>query len=195
MSGSDYDAGEFTLLSTKLNRPWLLDRLRCGQGHQPMMTSALAGSGQSTLLCQWLDSCPHPSVQLSLDAGDNDLAAFVSRLIGTIQTVFPTPQARRSASSRKHPIRRWRQDHVPRELVHPPGSLVDSRHHSDPLSRCPTPGEFRVQKMINLLLHHDDSEREYAYTHSAERALQVAQERGWTVVSMKTGSKTVFSFQ
>ncbi len=41
--------------------------------------------------------------------------------------------------------------------------------------------------MINLLLHHDDSEREYTYTHNAERALQVAQERGWTVVSMKTG--------
>jgi acetolactate synthase regulatory subunit len=49
--------------------------------------------------------------------------------------------------------------------------------------------------MTNLLLHHDDSEREYAYPHSAERTLQVAQARGWTVVSMKTGFKTVFSFQ
>jgi LuxR family maltose regulon positive regulatory protein len=108
MSGSDYDAGEFTLLSTKLNRPWLLDRLRCGQGHQPMMTSALAGSGQSTLLCQTLDSCPlYPTAWLWLDAGDNGLAAFVSRLIGTIQTVFPTPQTRRSAPS-QHLIRRWR---------------------------------------------------------------------------------------
>ncbi len=142
MSGSDDDAGEFTLLPTKLNR------LRCSQGDKPMMTSALTGSGQSTLLCQLLD------------AGDNGPAAFASRLIGTIQTVFPTPQARRSASSRRHPIRRWRQDHVPQELVHPPGLPVDIRHHSDPLCRCPTPGEFRLQKMINLLLHHDDSEPE-----------------------------------
>jgi hypothetical protein len=45
---------------------------------------------------------------------------------------------------------------------------------------------------LNLLLHHDDAEREYAYTRSNERALQVARERGWTVVSMKTDFKQVF---
>ncbi|MBC8255384.1 MAG: hypothetical protein H8E35_15345 [Ardenticatenia bacterium] len=183
MSGSDDDGGEFALLPTNLNWFWLLDWLRRVQGHKPMMASALAGSGQSTLLCQ------------RLDAGDNGPAAFVSRLIATIQTVFPTPQAMRSASSRKHPVRRWRQDHASRELEHPPGLLVDIRHHSDPLCRCAAPGAFRVQKMTNLLLHHDDSEPEYTYTHNAERTLQVAQERGWTVVSMKTGFKTVFSFQ
>ena len=158
MSGSDDDAGESTLLPTKLNRPWLLDRLRCVQSHKPMMTSVLAGSGQSTLLCQWLDSCPHPSAWLSRDAGDNDLTAFVSRLIATIQTAFPTPQARRSASS-EQPIRRWRQDHVFLELVRRPGLPVNIRHHSNPLCRCPTPGEFRVQKMTDLLLHPDDPDR------------------------------------
>ena len=165
MSGSDDDAGEFTLLPTRLNQPWLLDRLRCVQGHKPMMTSALAGSGQSTLLCQWLDSCPHPSVWLSRDAGDNDLAAFVSRLIATIQTVFPTPQARRSASL-EHPIRRWRQStsHAP------PGAIcwiprigVTPTTTGNP-QQCIPPfpgsnGHFRVQKMTDLLLHHDDAER------------------------------------
>jgi hypothetical protein len=37
--------------------------------------------------------------------------------------------------------------------------------------------------------HHDDAEREYAYDIGSEKTLQMAPERGWTVVSMKmTGS-------
>ena len=47
---------------------------------------------------------------------------------------------------------------------------------------------------LNLLLHHDDAEREYAYDEGAERALQLADDRGWTVVSMKEDFNKVFDF-
>jgi phosphoglycolate phosphatase-like HAD superfamily hydrolase len=46
---------------------------------------------------------------------------------------------------------------------------------------------------LSLLLHHDDAEREYAYDHGTERALEVAEEEGWTVVSVKNDFDTVFS--
>jgi hypothetical protein len=48
---------------------------------------------------------------------------------------------------------------------------------------------------LNLLLHHDDSEREFAYVENSDKALQMAQSRGWTIVSMKNDFNVVFSFQ
>lgn len=45
---------------------------------------------------------------------------------------------------------------------------------------------------LNLLLHHDDAKREYAYIGGAERALKLAQEHRWTVISMKQDFKVVF---
>lgn len=44
-----------------------------------------------------------------------------------------------------------------------------------------------------ILVDHDDSDREFAYTAGAEDALKMAQDRGWTVVSMKQDWKTVFT--
>jgi phosphoglycolate phosphatase-like HAD superfamily hydrolase len=38
---------------------------------------------------------------------------------------------------------------------------------------------------LRLLVLHDDAEREFAYVAGAERALDLAATRGWTVVSMK----------
>ena len=43
-----------------------------------------------------------------------------------------------------------------------------------------------------LLVDHDDGEREFSYTADAEAALRMAEERGWTVVSMKNDWITVF---
>ena len=43
-----------------------------------------------------------------------------------------------------------------------------------------------------LLVHHDDSEREFAYDAGAEKALAAAKARGWTVVSMKEDFAKVF---
>lgn len=49
-------------------------------------------------------------------------------------------------------------------------------------------------KSLQLLLHHDDPEREYAYDAGAERALQLATERNWQVISMKRDFFRVFPF-
>jgi phosphoserine phosphatase len=43
-----------------------------------------------------------------------------------------------------------------------------------------------------LLVNHDDAEREYAYTASAEASQAKAEELGWTVVSMKDDWSTVY---
>jgi len=46
---------------------------------------------------------------------------------------------------------------------------------------------------FSLLVVHDDDEREFAYTASAERAVAKAKELGWTLVSMKDDWTTVFA--
>jgi hypothetical protein len=43
-----------------------------------------------------------------------------------------------------------------------------------------------------VLVNHDDSEREFAYTAAAERSLAKVAEHGWTVVSMKNDWTTIF---
>jgi len=43
-----------------------------------------------------------------------------------------------------------------------------------------------------LLINHDDADREFAYTASAEASLAKAAELGWTVVSMKDDWSTVY---
>ncbi|MEJ2555217.1 MAG: HAD family hydrolase [Anaerolineae bacterium] len=52
--------------------------------------------------------------------------------------------------------------------------------------------EASGKPFLNLLLHHDDDEREYAYDHGAEKALQLAGERGWTVISIEQDFRQVF---
>lgn len=46
---------------------------------------------------------------------------------------------------------------------------------------------------LRLVVLHDDAEREFAYTAGAERALEHAQQYGWTVISMKNDWTTVFA--
>ena len=46
---------------------------------------------------------------------------------------------------------------------------------------------------LNLLVHHDDAEREYASDHSSENALEIAAARDWTIISMKDDFKVVFA--
>lgn len=55
--------------------------------------------------------------------------------------------------------------------------------------------EASGKPFLNLLLHHDDAEREYAYDRGAERALQLSKERGWTVISLKNDFRSVFPFE
>ena len=46
---------------------------------------------------------------------------------------------------------------------------------------------------LGLLVGHDDAEREFAYTAGAERALDTAASKGWTVASMRADWARVFS--
>ena len=45
---------------------------------------------------------------------------------------------------------------------------------------------------LSLLVHHDDAEREYAYDGGAEKALRLATDEGWIVVSMKDDWKSIW---
>lgn len=49
-------------------------------------------------------------------------------------------------------------------------------------------------KSLSLLVHHDDVDREYAYDTGSEKTLKLAEQRGWTVVSMRDDWRTVFAF-
>jgi hypothetical protein len=44
-----------------------------------------------------------------------------------------------------------------------------------------------------MLVLHDDADREFDYVAGAEKSLDEAQSRGWTVVSMKNDWATVFA--
>jgi len=51
----------------------------------------------------------------------------------------------------------------------------------------------RSKPALRLLILHDDPEREFEYTSGAEKSLELAGERGWTVVSVKNDWATVFA--
>jgi hypothetical protein len=46
---------------------------------------------------------------------------------------------------------------------------------------------------LQLLINHDDADREFAYAEKDNRSLNAAKEHGWTVVSMKDDWSVVFS--
>ena len=52
--------------------------------------------------------------------------------------------------------------------------------------------EMLTSAQFALLVNHDDAEREFAYTASAEASLGKAAELGWTVVSMKDDWNTLY---
>lgn len=47
---------------------------------------------------------------------------------------------------------------------------------------------------LQLLVHHDDADREYAYDQGAEKVLQLAAERNWLVISMQSDFSQIFPF-
>jgi phosphoserine phosphatase len=53
-----------------------------------------------------------------------------------------------------------------------------ARHHDKPF--------------LAMLVAHDDAQREFDYTTGAERALEEAAEKGWTIISIKNDWATVF---
>src|SRR5712692_4467501 len=53
----------------------------------------------------------------------------------------------------------------------------------------------RVGASLQLLVHHDDPEREYAYDRGTEQALQLAGQSGWLIVSMQRDWRRIFPFE
>ena len=45
---------------------------------------------------------------------------------------------------------------------------------------------------LNLLVRHDDAEREFAYEDNSAKVLQKAHARNWTIVSMKSDWRTIY---
>jgi LuxR family maltose regulon positive regulatory protein len=88
-----------TLLRTKLYRPpvtrnlvvreMLIDRLNRGLDHPLILVSAPAGYGKTTLVSSWLETCPLPSIWLSLDENDSDLRVCLEYLLAAIESGFP----------------------------------------------------------------------------------------------------------
>jgi LuxR family transcriptional regulator, maltose regulon positive regulatory protein len=87
------------LLATKLYRPLprahlvrrshLMERLTQGAQGPLTLLSAPAGFGKTTLLAQWLAERDAPAAWLSLDAGENDPARFLTYLVAAVQTLVP----------------------------------------------------------------------------------------------------------
>ena len=55
--------------------------------------------------------------------------------------------------------------------------------------------EHPSRPSLSLLVYHDDAEREFAYDAGAERSLEIARERRWTIVSMRDDWKTVYDVE
>jgi hypothetical protein len=51
----------------------------------------------------------------------------------------------------------------------------------------------RSRPALRLLVRHDDAEREFDYVTGAERALERAEAKGWTIVSVRRDWATVFA--
>src|SRR5215467_13893909 len=85
------------LLATKLylpplrrkvvSRSRLFERLDAGLYGKLTLISAPAGFGKTTLLSAWLARCERQAAWLSLDAGDNDPARFLTYLVAAVQTI------------------------------------------------------------------------------------------------------------
>ena len=70
-------------------RTRLIERLNEGLHGRLTLISAPAGFGKTTLVSEWLAGCERPAAWLSLDAGDNDPARFLTYLIAALQTIAP----------------------------------------------------------------------------------------------------------
>jgi phosphoserine phosphatase len=81
--------------------------------------------------------------------------------------------------------------HIQRTIGRPPLMAVGNSDGDIEMLRF---AESADRPWLALLLHHDDADREYAYDHGTERALETAAERGWTVVSMRNDFSRVFPF-
>jgi len=80
------------LSSGELVRPRLIDRLRAGRSGKLTVVSAPAGFGQTAVVSAWVAGLREQGTRvawLSLDAGDSDLARFLTYLVAALRSVQP----------------------------------------------------------------------------------------------------------
>ncbi|MGD9146402.1 MAG: LuxR C-terminal-related transcriptional regulator [Anaerolineae bacterium] len=121
-----------------------------GLAHKLILVSAPAGYGKTTVLGQWLDDCSYPSAWLSLDAGDSELAVFLTYFTGVIQTVYPDacPQISSLLQSHQMPPAEYLANTLTNELADLPDRLLlvlDDFHRIE--------GEAVPQLVTSLLDH------------------------------------------
>src|SRR5207248_5746408 len=75
---------------TVVPRPRLIARLNEGLHRKLTLIAAPAGFGKTTLVSAWVAGCGRPVAWLSLDAGDNDPARFLTYLVVALRTIAPT---------------------------------------------------------------------------------------------------------
>lgn len=73
--------------SKAVARPRLLERLNEGLQGKLTILSAAAGYGKTTLASEWLSVCGRRAAWLSLDAGDNDPARFLTYLFAACRSI------------------------------------------------------------------------------------------------------------
>jgi LuxR family maltose regulon positive regulatory protein len=71
-------------------RPRLTEELNNGLSVPVTLVVGPAGFGKTTVLGEWVASCPVPCAWFTLDHGDTDLARFVTHFVAAIQTIDPT---------------------------------------------------------------------------------------------------------
>src|SRR4030088_541235 len=71
-------------------RPRLIERLNEGLHRKLTLIAAPAGFGKTTLVSAWVAGCARRVAGLSMDAGDNDPASFLTYVVGALRTIAPT---------------------------------------------------------------------------------------------------------
>jgi len=55
--------------------------------------------------------------------------------------------------------------------------------------------ENKKYPSLQLLVHHDDAEREYKYDKGAGKVLEAARARDWNVIRMRNDWNCIFAFE
>lgn len=86
-----------TILTTKLFipvprskvviRPWLVEFLNEGIKRKLTLVSASAGYGKTTLVSEWVTTCPQLAAWLSLEEADNEPLRFLTYFIASLQAI------------------------------------------------------------------------------------------------------------
>ena len=122
----------------------------------------------------------------SLSSVENLMKLVLVTYAGMSQTEFET-QVKQFFKTAQHP--RFKQPYT--KLIYQPAIAVGN---SDGDIQMLQYTDSNPKPNLELLLNHDDLEREYNYNTETEKALLLAPKNDWIIVSIKEGFKRVFPF-